>query len=163
LAPSAEVAFGHVFPEADLQARMLRASWLVCKARLKGRSLTIGRSCRIASSGRLEPGTGSIIIGDFVDIQPGAILASQGGMIRLGNNVSVNAYSVLYGEGGLVIGNDVRIAAPVVIIPANHRFSDRNLPIRKQGRTKRCITIKDVSGLVPESKCLTAHISVGDA
>ncbi|MCK7515996.1 MAG: acyltransferase [Desulfobacterales bacterium] len=47
------------------------------------------------------------------------------------------------GDGGLTIGNNVRIAAHTVIIPANHVFDDVNIPIRKQGLSKKGIVIED--------------------
>jgi acetyltransferase-like isoleucine patch superfamily enzyme len=63
---------------------------------------------------------GVIEIGDQSVIHRGAMLLSYGGFIRLGKRCSVNPYSVLYGHGGLVVGDYVRIAAHCVIIPANH-------------------------------------------
>ena len=69
------------------------------------------------------------------------MLASHGGHISFGSNCSVNNFAVIYGHGGLTIGNDVRIAAHAVIIPANHNWSDASVPIRKQGLTKLGVTI----------------------
>jgi acetyltransferase-like isoleucine patch superfamily enzyme len=67
---------------------------------------------------------GSIAIGRRCQIHPGAMLLSYGGRMRIGENVSVNPYTILYGHGGLDIGNDVRIAAHCVIIPANHGIEE---------------------------------------
>lgn len=55
----------------------------------------------------------------------------------------MNPYSILYGHGGLIIGNGVRIAAHTVIVPANHRFDDTTRPIRQQPLSKEGITIED--------------------
>ncbi|WP_320200592.1 acyltransferase [Agrobacterium sp. rho-13.3] len=71
------------------------------------------------------------------------MLIPYGGKITIGNDFSLNPYSVLYGQGGLVIGNDVRIAAGCVIIPYNHIFADRNKPIRLQKLSKLGIVIED--------------------
>src|SRR5882724_8499943 len=81
----------------------------------------VGRNTIIMPGARVsrEHG-GSITIGDRSQINPGAMVLSYGGRIRIGENTSVNPYSILYGHGGLDIGNDVRIAAHCVIIPANH-------------------------------------------
>lgn len=48
----------------------------------------------------------------------------------MGDRVSVNPFSILYGHGGLRIGSDVLIAGHVTIVPANHRFEQADLPIR---------------------------------
>lgn len=61
----------------------------------------------------------------------------------MGNNCSLNPYSVLYGSGVLTIGNGVRIAASSTIVAANHIFSDRNRFIYKQGLDKQGINIED--------------------
>ena len=69
------------------------------------------------------------------------MLLSYGGKIELGNDVTVNPYSILYGHGGLKIGNGVRIAAHCVLIPSNHNFSDSEMPIFEQGETSKGIVI----------------------
>lgn len=85
----------------------------------------------------------SIKIGKKFDLHPYAILSTRGGFIEIGDNCSVNEFCVLYGHGGLKIGNGVRIATHSVIIPANHNYSDINKEIRLQGETKKGIEIKD--------------------
>jgi acetyltransferase-like isoleucine patch superfamily enzyme len=102
----------------------------------------------IAPGARVDPralfslrGEGRIRIGPGCRIGPGAILADYGGFIDLGARVSVNPYAVIYGHGGVRIGDDVRIAAHVVIVAADHVFDDPAAPVRAQGMTKRGITI----------------------
>jgi acetyltransferase-like isoleucine patch superfamily enzyme len=73
----------------------------------------------------------------------GSIIDTNCGDIEIGDNVSFNHYSVLYGHGGVVIGSDTRIAAHVVIIPANHRYADRLQLIREQGLTCNGINIDE--------------------
>lgn len=86
---------------------------------------------------------GSISIGKNCTILENVILASYGGKISIGNNCSINPFCVIYGHGNLSIGNNVSIAAHTIIIPANHNYTDPNVPIRNQGLTKKGITIKD--------------------
>jgi len=83
---------------------------------------------------------GSIAIGRKCEFLAGSIVETYGGDVRIGNNVSLNYYSVLYGHGGLTIGDDVRIAAHVVVIPANHGTADAEL-IRRQPLTALGVTI----------------------
>lgn len=86
---------------------------------------------------------GSIRIGARARIRHGAMLLPYGGFVHLGDDCSVNPYTILYGHGGLSIGNSVRIAAHTVMIPANHGFDDMAVPIREQELTKRGISIGD--------------------
>jgi acetyltransferase-like isoleucine patch superfamily enzyme len=88
-----------------------------------------------------DESAGEIVIGARCAIMPGAILASCGGRIEIGDDVSINPYCVLYGHGGLTIGAGARIAAHTVIIPANHVFSDPDRPLRDQGYTARGVRI----------------------
>jgi acetyltransferase-like isoleucine patch superfamily enzyme len=49
----------------------------------------------------------------------------------------------LYGTGGVVIGDAVRIAAHVVIVAAMHRFDSVDIPIHEQGSSASGIVIED--------------------
>jgi acetyltransferase-like isoleucine patch superfamily enzyme len=101
-----------------------------------GRAVYVGKSARLAADS-----TEGITIGDHTEIYDGALLMTYGGVIRIGANVGINPYCVLYGHGGLTIGDDTLIAAHVVIIPANHKFDRGDVPIRSQGLTCRGVTI----------------------
>lgn len=102
------------------------------------RGVRIDRSARIWTSGSASE---TISIGENCDIGHGALVATYGGWIRLGRGCSVNPYCVLYGHGGLSIGDHVRIASHSVFIPANHRFDDTNRLIVEQGETREGIEI----------------------
>jgi acetyltransferase-like isoleucine patch superfamily enzyme len=84
-----------------------------------------------------------ICIGSECQIHRNALLHCYGGQIVVGNNVSINPFCVLYGHGGLTIGNDVLIATGCVMIPANHNIDDLDRPIRSQGLTCRGIVVED--------------------
>lgn len=73
----------------------------------------------------------------------GAKLLTYGGEIRLGRYCSVNPYSILYGHGGLSIGDDVRIAAACVLVPANHGTAPNGVPMRKQSIEKLGIKVEN--------------------
>ena len=103
-----------------------------------GRNVTFG----IGATLTLIHG-GSIKLGSNCKIHKGAIIGSYGGNISLGNNCTVNPYSILYGHGNLTIGDNVRIAAHTVIIPANHKFERTDIPICKQGISANGIVIDD--------------------
>src|SRR6185369_13586263 len=84
---------------------------------------------------------GDISIGPGTVIHRGAMLIPLGGAIRLGYRCRVNPYSVLYGHGGLSIGDHVRIAAHCVIVPANHGIALDEGLIAEQPMSKRGIRI----------------------
>lgn len=84
---------------------------------------------------------GSLTIGMASIIHRGAMLLPYGGFIRIGKFCRINPYAVLYGHGGLFIGDHVRIAAQTVIVPANHGIAlDAGL-IADQPLTKRGVRI----------------------
>ena len=86
---------------------------------------------------------GKIEVGEGCYIHAQARLNAQGGFIRLGRNVSINPFSILYGHGGLIIGDNVMIASHCTIIPANHRFEDSSQLIGQQGESRKGIHIAD--------------------
>ena len=132
----------------------------------------IGRNCRIHRSVRFEgSGVENIEIGDNVYIAdnvrffchgPDAkIVIADGcwigaysqfetgknGQIFIGRNSSVNLFCVLYGHGGISIGESCRIATQTIIVTLNHSFSDSNKSIKAQGITAKPIKIEsDVWG-----------------
>jgi acetyltransferase-like isoleucine patch superfamily enzyme len=85
----------------------------------------------------------------FIDIGANSYLCSNcvikavDGWIKIGHNCTVNEFAILHGDGGLKIGNDVRIAAQVRIIAMNHIYDDPKVPIRLQGIRANGITIED--------------------
>ena len=86
----------------------------------------------------------SIFIGSGTILkQFSQIMTYPGGMISIGSNCSINPFCVLYGLGGLQIGNNVRIATHTVIIPGNHIYDDPNTPITNQGLSQKGILIQD--------------------
>ena len=80
---------------------------------------------------------GEMTIGDYCYISRGVQILTHGGDIIIGNNSTVNPYTVIYGQGGIKIGNGVRIATHCTIVPSNHIFDDLNEYIYKQGLSKK--------------------------
>lgn len=91
----------------------------------------------------LTPDTGSISIGSRTKIDKGVIIRCYGGMVSIGDDCFINPYAVLYGHGGLSIGNGVLIAAHVVVIPANHKFNDVDKYIYQQDEEMMGVVIED--------------------
>ncbi len=107
-------------------------------------SVVLGRGVYISEQVRIiSEREGSISIGDGSKIGTMSILEDRGGFIRIGRNTSINSLSVLYGHGGLTIGDNCMFATGLIIIPANHTFSDPHREIRDQGETMQGVTIED--------------------
>lgn len=85
---------------------------------------------------------GEVEIGKNTIIMEGVIINPFGGFVKIGENCSMNPYCVIYGHGGLEIGDFVRIATHTVIIPANHIFDSLEVPIYQQGLTTKGIIIE---------------------
>ncbi len=112
----------------------------------KGWRVHLGDRVRVGRRAVIDPvfgRGGPITIGDRTTIRENAVVMSYGGPITLGSDCSINPYSMLYGHGGLEIGDMVRIASHVVIIPANHCFDDPDVPIMAQGITTESVRIGD--------------------
>lgn len=93
----------------------------VCKGGVKiGNTCTIGKNAIIDCTGVLEELGESIIIGDYVGISPN-FTAFVRGKIQIGSNT--------------IIGPNV------TVIAENHIFTNTNLLIRKQGTSRKGITI----------------------
>lgn len=115
---------------------------------VRGTNVHIGHHTHIEAHVQFQAGTPersdeSIVIGDHCRVRTFSQIRALGGSIRIGNHCSVNPNCILYGTGGLVIGNHVRIAAGTIIIAAMHRFDRRDIPIHEQGSSAKGITIED--------------------
>jgi acetyltransferase-like isoleucine patch superfamily enzyme len=102
-----------------------------------------GRNCTFSWGARiLTAGQGEIVFGNNCRIMPGAIVAPyRSGSIVFGDNCSINPFCVIYGHGGLKVGNNVRLAAHTTIIPANHLFELNDDIMLHTGLSRRGINI----------------------
>lgn len=123
-----------------MSTRRIRARII---AAASGGSIRIGAGAEVAQGAILRAKGSTISIGARSIIGYRSLLLCEGGPITIGERSSINPYCVLYGHGGLEIGNDVRIAAHTVIVPSNHNFDDPTRPIRAQGFTRQGIVIED--------------------
>lgn len=84
---------------------------------------------------------GRIKIGNNCYILSNSQFRTYGGDIFIGDYCTINSFCVIYGQGNTIIGNFVRIATGTNIIPSNHTFSDKSLPIAIQPLKKIGIII----------------------
>ncbi len=131
-----------------LARRVPTNSFLHARATIVGHNVAIGEDTHIAELVSIQAGPSGrpaefVQIGDHSKIRRGAQIHAMGGSVTIGAHCSVNPLCVLYGTGGLAIGDYVRIAAHTVIVPSMHKFDRLDLPIHEQGSTADGIVIED--------------------
>ncbi|MES2107458.1 MAG: acyltransferase [Bacteroidota bacterium] len=94
-------------------------------------SARIARSVSISCT-PLGINYGAITIGKKCEIQTGTIIKSFGGQIRIGQNVFLGEYVVIYGHGGVDIGKGTLVAMHTTIVSSNHTIPDQTTTIRSQ-------------------------------
>lgn len=109
-------------------------------------NVEIGNECHIGSGAYLfgnssEPSC--LQIGDRTVIREGAYLAPTDGSISIGNDSFVGPYTVIYGNGHVVIGDQVLIAARCSIASINHNFDGQHKAIAEQGLDCRPVVLED--------------------
>jgi acetyltransferase-like isoleucine patch superfamily enzyme len=75
---------------------------------------------------------GRIVISPACELGQGSILHAYGGGISLGKNVFVGPYAVIYGHGGVEIGDDTLISMHCRILSSNHTVPPAGTTIRSQ-------------------------------
>lgn len=91
----------------------------------------------------LTGNNGRIKLGEKSTVKTGVIIRCFGGQIEIGKDCSLNPYCIIYGNAGVKIGNDVRMAANSQIYASSHIYDDINMPIRTQGISKKGVVIND--------------------
>ena len=115
--------------------------WFRARERYR-RGVMIGAECIIDPRAIIDMRHGgTLTLGARCTVEAGAILSPYAGSIRIGDDVFVGPYSVLYGHGGLTIGDRVLIGAQTVIIPANHGIDGAQESILGQKDTAKGIVI----------------------
>jgi acetyltransferase-like isoleucine patch superfamily enzyme len=121
--------------------------YLLYKIRFLGRPITVDPSSFIAwkSTVRIFPRgyDNSIRIGAYCWIENDAKLVTFKGNIVIGNNTSVNDFTIIRGGGNVTIGNNVRIGPHCTIAGILHRFDRIDIPICDQGTILHEIVIED--------------------
>jgi acetyltransferase-like isoleucine patch superfamily enzyme len=91
----------------------------------------------------LADAQGTISFGNNTTVGRYAVLQAVGGTINIGDNSTVGDFCNLYGQGTLTIGQNVMIASGCRIVPNQHTFADREIPISRQPCVALGITIED--------------------
>lgn len=107
-----------------LRAFLRYASMLPGNIKARIRGVELGRGSRFSWGAKVFNSENSkVVFGKNCRILTGAIIAPHpDGSIVFGDNCSINPYCMIYGHGGLRVGDNVRIAAHTTIVPANHMY-----------------------------------------
>lgn len=130
--------------------------------------LSVGKYCVFGSNITIACfGFSGVVLGDFVTIANGAhlgasgVIAEPGVGISVGARTSIGAYNVIWGQGGVTIGEGCLLGPNVVIVSEDHEFADSSLEIRLQGHRRGAIIIGNDcwlgSGVV-----VTRGVTIGD-
>jgi len=90
--------------------------------------LGAGIDCRPGFAAR----RGTVVIDEGAWIEQGAVLHAFGGSIRLGRDVFLGPHTVIYGHGGVEIGDACLIAMHCRIVSSNHTVPPFGTDIRSQ-------------------------------
>jgi len=67
----------------------------------------------------------------------------ENSFIEIGDSCYFGEYSILRGQGGLKIGNNVLVSPYTAFYPNSHIFKNKNIPFNKQGTINKGITVGD--------------------
>jgi acetyltransferase-like isoleucine patch superfamily enzyme len=115
----------------------------------RAEDIAFGRSVFIDYGCYLHGGPGGLRIGSYSWIMSGCRLQVFNNRniphagISIGERTFIGEESLMRGQGGIRIGNDVLLAPRVQVLAVDHVFTDATRPIMKQGITAQGITIED--------------------
>lgn len=84
---------------------------------------------------------GPINVGANCKIRKHATILPSGGHVNIGSGGLVNLFSILQGQGGLEIGDNVLIGPQTTIVSCNHKFEKRDVPVKSQGFSEEGVVI----------------------
>lgn len=105
-----------------------------------GRGVIVDDYAQLVGNSNSNP---AISIGDSSFLRSYSMLNAgpPNGYIRIGKNCSVGQGTILYGNGGLTIGDNVMIAGQCFIVASSHLFESQHIPKRQQGISIKGIQI----------------------
>ena len=100
-------------------------------------ALVVAPTAWISPDARIFPSVRGtrITIGAGSKLFEFAVIRAVGGSgdVTIGERCMINPHCVLDSGSGIVLGNDVALAPGVQIVPANHAYHRRDIPIAQQG------------------------------
>lgn len=153
-----------------LPKRNQGGGWVSLRARIHGspRQVYVEKGSFVQEYASLAcKGSGTKIeIGSGTFINPYAKLNTTGGFIKIGKDCCIHSFCVLYGAGGLTIGDHVRMATHAIVVGGNHGFDNPDLPLHEQEGTAKGIAIGDdvwigAGAIILDGVTIGAHSVIG--
>lgn len=114
----------------------------------------------ISLRAELIPGSGEITFLGFAAIEPYAILNAFCGRIEVGKDTYIGPYTTIFGEGEVIIGNNV-LMGPGIRILSSKRSTDKNTLIMHQPELAKATIIEDDVWIGANAVILGAKIGKG--
>jgi len=111
---------------------------------LRAGNIRIGRHCQIYANATiravsaLEPG---VTLGSYGIVRENAYIDSHGGWIRVSRGAFIGQNAVIYGQGGVEIGENTMLAPGVTVIASGHGTSGSGAPMKFQQESYQGVTI----------------------
>ncbi len=124
-----------------------RDAWVARQARIEvPAGIRLGAAARIEAGAILRANTSDergIRVGEGASVKEYALLNANEGWIGLGDRSWLGPHCLVYGNGGVSIGDDVLIAAHTTISTVSHVAARTDVPINDQGIDCAPIVIED--------------------
>ena|SRR5437773_1363147 len=148
-----------------LSLRISTTTFLGWNARVLGQNISLNDGTVVEDFAQLllsasHSSREYIRIGKGCVIRTGAQVHSWGGFVEIGDDCTVNANTVIYGTGGVRIGDHVRVAANSVLVASSHIYTKVDIPITQQGFTAKGIAIDD-DCWIGSGVCILDGVRVG--
>ncbi len=127
-----------------------------------GRNFVAESGCEIQGLSRSGVRFGdNVTVGSFAMIRPSGYYGREiGEGLEVGNNSNIGPYCYLGAYGGITIGADVMMGPRVSLFAENHDFERTDMAMRRQGVTRKRITIEDDCWLA-SGAIILAGVTIG--
>lgn len=102
------------------------------RGRLRWQGAAVGGGGDIGPGVCVKRGPGRVTIARDCSLETGVMLAAYGGSIAVGRWVFLGPYTVIYGHGGVTIGEGTLIAMHCRIVSSNHTVAPIGRMIRNE-------------------------------
>jgi acetyltransferase-like isoleucine patch superfamily enzyme len=85
----------------------------------------------------------NVTIGPGADIRASGVIAEPGEGVRIGDRTAIGARNVIWGQGGITIGDNCLLGPNVTVLSENHVANSATELVRDQGAVRAPVVIED--------------------
>ena len=125
-----DALFPHPFVRWSI-GRTFRFSYVSDKAMVLGRNISLGAGSYVDDGAFIDATFGRVSIGTKCSIFRGAVIDPRvkEGYVRIGHQCWVEPYAVLFGQGGIEIGDDTTVSVGAKVLSYDHTKGARGVKI----------------------------------